>query len=80
MALSLPPLQQKTNRVLILLVEEVGDAPVERKASVEVVACGDVETGVAGIAGEAEAVEVAVGADSGEIAGEIEVEPAVVRV
>src|SRR4029077_3801999 len=62
--------------LLISLVEEVGDASVERDAAAEVVTGGEIETGVAGIASEAEAVEVAVGADAGEVAGEIEIDTA----
>src|SRR5579863_99610 len=54
--------------VLIALVEEIGGAGVELYAAGELVVGGEVEAGVAGIACEAEAEEVAIGADAGEVA------------
>src|SRR5467141_354646 len=75
----------KADGFLILLVEEVGDAAVERDAAAEVVAGGEIEAGVSRIAGEAragtnvpdvEAVKIAVGAHAGEIAGKVEIDTA----
>src|SRR3984893_1195653 len=75
----------KADGILVLLVEEVGDTAVEGNAAAEVVAGGEIEAGVSRIAGEAragtdvpdvEAVKIAVGADAGEVAGEVEVEAA----
>ena len=39
----------ETDGVLILLVQDVGGAGVERNAAAEVVAAGDIEAGIAGI-------------------------------
>src|SRR5690242_5781855 len=64
----------KADRFLILFVEKIGDAAVERKAAGEIVGGGEIETGIAGIASDAEAIEIAIGADTGEIAGQVEVE------
>src|SRR6266849_147566 len=66
--------------VLILLVEEVGDAAVEGEAAGEVVAGREVEAGIAGIAGDAEPQEVAVGAPARKVASEIEIEAAIAGV
>src|SRR6266849_2939204 len=65
------------DRVLIFLVEEVGDAAVEGEAAGEGVAGREVEAGIAGIAGDAEPQEVAVGAPARKVASEIEIEAAI---
>src|SRR5258708_51696 len=54
--------------ILIMLVEEISGAGVKRNAVANVVVGGDVEAGVAGIAGEAESEKIRVGANAGEIA------------
>src|SRR5258708_14347110 len=51
-----------------MLVEEISGAGVKRNAVANVVVGGDVEAGVAGIAGEAESEKIRVGANAGEIA------------
>src|SRR4029077_6523136 len=65
-----------TDGVLVLLVEEVGGAGVERDATAYGVAASNVEAGVAGIARQAEEEKIAVGAHTAEIAGEGERESA----
>ncbi len=57
-----------------MLVQEVGDAAVEGKATAEVVAGGEIEPGVTGIASDAKTIEVAVRADAREIGCQVEVE------
>src|SRR5258708_3453553 len=64
----------QTDRMLISIGKEVCDAALEGKATAEVVAGGEIETGVAGIVSDAQAVEVTVGADAGEIACQIKVD------
>lgn len=75
----------KADGFLILFVEKVGYATVDRDATDEIVAGGEIETSVAGIASDAragtnvpsvDAVKIAVGANAGEVAGEVEVDAA----
>src|SRR5258708_16544035 len=63
--------------ILIMLVEEISGAGVKRNAVANVVVGGDVEAGVAGIAGEAESEKIRVGANAGEIAAYCYAEAAV---
>ena len=63
--------------VLILLVEEIGGAREERQAAADGVAAGDVEAGVARVAGEAETEKIAVCARAAEVAREQEAEAVV---
>ena len=57
-----------TESVLILLVEEICGAGVKRYAVAYAVAAGQIEARIAGISFEAEAKEIAVGADASKIA------------
>src|SRR5580704_10492012 len=63
--------------ILVLLVEKILRARVERHAVADVVVRGDIEERVAWIAGEAEAEKVRVGANSGEIAADRHAEAAI---
>ncbi len=69
-----------TDGFLILLVEKIGDAAVEREAARKIITGGEVEARVTRIAGDAEAKEIAVGATAAEVAGDIEIEAAIVGV
>src|SRR3979411_474018 len=57
----------KADGVLVLLVEEVRGACVQRNAATDVVAAGDVKARITGIAGEAEAEEITIGSPAGKI-------------
>ncbi len=61
----------KADGVLILLVEEVGDAASEGDASAEIVAGGEIEARVAGVFKLGRIDEIAVGTASSKVAGEI---------
>src|SRR6267143_779895 len=63
--------------VLVLLVEEIVGARIERKALDHVVMRGDVKARVTGVAGEAEAEKIGVRANAGEIAANGHAEAAI---
>ncbi len=56
-----------------MLVEKIGDAAGERNAASDEIAGSDIEARVARIMSQAEAEEIAIGANAAEIAGEIQV-------
>jgi len=58
--------------VLVLLVKKIRAACVERNPAADVVAARDVEPRVARIARKAEAQEIAVRANAGEVSGQAE--------
>src|SRR5260370_3608587 len=67
----------ETDGVLVLLVEEISDAASEGHAAGNEIAGGEIEPRVAGIVSQAEAQEIAVGADAGEVASEIQIPMAI---
>src|SRR6266403_2167420 len=70
----------KADGVLILLVEEVGHAAREGDAARDEVASCEIEARVAGIVRDAETEKIAVGADAGKVAGEIQIPAAIAGV
>ena len=56
-----------------MLVKKIGDAAGEGNAASDEIRSGDVEARIARIVSQAEAEEIAIGANAGEIAGEIQV-------
>ncbi len=63
----------KADGVLILLVEEVGDVAGQGDASPKVVTSGEIEARVARVFKLGWSGEIAIGAASGEVSGEIRV-------
>src|SRR6266446_3445967 len=70
----------KADGVLILLVEEVGHAASEGDAARDEVGGCEIEARVAGIVRDAETEKIAVGADAGKVAGEIQIPAAIAGV
>ncbi len=60
-----------------MLVEEIGDAASEGDAAGDEIAGSDIEARVAGIVSQVEAKKIAVGADAGEVTGEIQIPMAI---
>src|SRR6266850_7728576 len=70
----------KADGVLILLVEEVGHAAREGDAARDEVAGCKIEARIAEVVRDAETEKIAVGADAGKVAGEIQIPAAIAGV